>query len=333
MRYKVYSGSTSEPVATFTPGTTSITLANVGDKVIFYGSNTATASGSTAYWSFNMTGRIAASGSITTLIEEGREADYTCTFLFKDCTALTSAPELPSTTVKKYGYSGMFQGCTSLTTAPELPAETLANYCYAQMFYGCSSLTSAPELPATSLAQFCYYYMFRDCTSLATVPQELPATTLFASSYAYMFYGCTALATAPKLPATTLEASSYRYMFYGCTSLVTPPPTLPATALEGTFIYQYMFYGCSNLEKAPVICLTTAPTIRSVLAYMFYNCSKLKEIEIHLTSWPTRTTVTTNWVKGVAATGTFKCPAALGTDSTITRGTGNCPTGWTVVNI
>ena len=34
----------------------------------------------------------------------------------------------------------MFQGCTSLTTAPELPATTLKNYCYECMFYVCTKL-------------------------------------------------------------------------------------------------------------------------------------------------------------------------------------------------
>ena len=34
----------------------------------------------------------------------------------------------------------MFSGCTSLTTAPELPATTLATSCYAYMFDDCSSL-------------------------------------------------------------------------------------------------------------------------------------------------------------------------------------------------
>ena len=60
----------------------------------------------------------------------------------------------------------MFQGCTSLTTAPELPATTLADSCYSSMFYVCSSLTQAPALPATTLADYCYYYMFSGCTSL-----------------------------------------------------------------------------------------------------------------------------------------------------------------------
>ena len=36
----------------------------------------------------------------------------------------------------------MFNGCTSLTTAPELPATTLVTNCYAAMFNDCSSLSS-----------------------------------------------------------------------------------------------------------------------------------------------------------------------------------------------
>ena len=34
----------------------------------------------------------------------------------------------------------MFYGCTSLTTAPELPATTLAEYCYNYMFIDCTNL-------------------------------------------------------------------------------------------------------------------------------------------------------------------------------------------------
>ena len=60
----------------------------------------------------------------------------------------------------------MFQGCTSLTTAPELPATTLANGCYSYMFRQCTSLTTAPELPATTLVPNCYNYMFQGCTNI-----------------------------------------------------------------------------------------------------------------------------------------------------------------------
>ena len=55
-------------------------------------------------------------------------------------------------------------------------------------------------------------------------------------------------------------------------------------------------------------------------------------MEVAFTAWGQTTYETNNWLGSVAATGTFKCPAALGDDSTIARGTSNCPNGWTVVN-
>lgn len=63
-------------------------------------------------------------------------------------------------------FSNMFRGCSSLLTAPELPATTLAKNCYHGMFRGCSSLTVAPELPASILAEACYAYMFDGCKKL-----------------------------------------------------------------------------------------------------------------------------------------------------------------------
>ena len=47
----------------------------------------------------------------------------------------------------------LFQNCSVLTSAPELPATTLADYSYYKMFYYCTNLTSAPVLPATTLAE------------------------------------------------------------------------------------------------------------------------------------------------------------------------------------
>ena len=91
-----------------------------------------------------------------------------------------------------YCYAELFNAWPALTTAPELPATTLSAYCYRAMFTGCSSLVNAPELPATTLAYGCYYGMFYECTSLATVP-SLPATILPEQCYYYMFYGCTSL--------------------------------------------------------------------------------------------------------------------------------------------
>ena len=100
---------------------------------------------------------VACTGDIRTLIDYKTyntvdTSNATFTSLFKNCTVLTSAPELPATTLAANCYRAMFEGCISLTDAPALPATTLADYCYRSMFVDCTSLTEAPELPATDLA-------------------------------------------------------------------------------------------------------------------------------------------------------------------------------------
>ena len=96
-----------------------------------------------------MTGKIAASGNVNSLLEEDEDTARTMSLADKD-----------------YCYFYMFRGCKSLTKAPELPATTLAASCYRSMFSICTSLTQAPELPATTLAASCYSNMFSGCTSL-----------------------------------------------------------------------------------------------------------------------------------------------------------------------
>jgi hypothetical protein len=51
----------------------------------------------------------------------------------------------------------MFKYCTSLTAAPELPATTLTNSCYYAMFDGCSSLNYVKCL-ASSIPSSTYSY-------------------------------------------------------------------------------------------------------------------------------------------------------------------------------
>ena len=154
----------------FTPGTTTITLANAEDKVYFRGDNTTVSESSSIYYKFVMSGKIAASGNIMSLL------DTTC----------------KSTTISnKYCYYSMFRGCTSLTMAPALPATKLASSCYAGMFRGCTSLTTAPKLPATTLASYCYSGMFAGCTSLKisstqtgeyTIAWRIPSTGKITST-------------------------------------------------------------------------------------------------------------------------------------------------------
>lgn len=236
-------------------GTTPITLPTIGSRVYFRAGdsgNARLASGhDSEYRSFTLSGLCSAHGDVTSLLSRefpvmSFSQSYTMVRLFSNCKYLTTAPILPTTSLREYCYHYMFYGCSSLTIAPTLPAQTMMGSCYHGMFYGCTSLKTAPELP-NSLAVNCFREMFRKCTSLTSAPKI-------------------------RRPATSRAC------------------------------YASMFTGCSSLNDIVV------------------EFSSFKESNQGL------------WLANVAATGTFHCPTALGTQDTITRGVSACPEGWTVVN-
>ena len=113
-----------------------------------------------------------------------------------------------------------------------------------------------------------------------------------------MFKGCTSLENAPELSATTLAQYCYNGMFWGCTSLK-DAPALPATTLAYS-CYSDMFLECTSLEKITMLATDISATY----------CLD-------------------DWVKGVAATGTFTKASSM---TTLPTGDSGIPSGWTVVN-
>ena len=194
-------------------------------------------------------------------------------YLFQNCKAMTSAPDLPAETLANDCYQSMFQNCTNLVKAPALPAETLNEFCYASMFDGCTNLKIAPELPATKLADYCYRSMFSDCRSLDTAP-TLSVETLANSCYSTMFKGCTSLKTAPVLPAKSLKKYCYSKMFLGCTSLENAPALLATVLAENC--YSNMFQNCISLESAPE--LPATKLAEYCYKEMFKGCKKLSSV-------------------------------------------------------
>ena len=95
---------------TYTVGTTITVPQN--RRVKFRGNNQTFSNSSSNYYYFLITGKISASGDVTSLLN-GEGGDIA----------------LPS-----YCYYYMFRSCTGLTTAPALPATTLASSCYQYMF-------------------------------------------------------------------------------------------------------------------------------------------------------------------------------------------------------
>jgi hypothetical protein len=239
--------------------------------------------------------------------------------MFQGCTALTTAPSLPSKTLANSCYSYMFADCMSLVNPPSLPAKTLANNCYMNMFYGCTSLTSAPSLPAITLASSCYMTMFRGCTALATAP-TLSATTLADDCYYGMFQDCTALTIAPTLSATTLADSCYCGMFQDCTAL-TIAPSLPATTLTSN-CYRSMFFGCTSLVNPPQLPATTLVTYCYMA--MFRGCTALTSLTVSFMSISSNGI--SGWLNNVDTVGTLYCP----TMATYSESDLTLPSGWTI---
>ena len=127
-------------------------------------------------------------------------------------------------------------------------------------------------------------------------------TNLTGYNYVFMnlFSSCKGVVSVENLilPATTLVSYCYHFMFYGCTGLTTvPSDLLPATTLASN---------CYN--------------------QMFRNCSSLNYIKAMFTTRPT-TSYTSNWVNGVASSGTFVKNSAATWNVT---GVNGIPSGWTV---
>lgn len=150
--------------------------------------------------------------------------------LFENCSVLTSAPELPATSLAYNCYYCMFLGCKNLKSAPKLPAKALANQCYAYMFARCTNLKTAPELPAEVLAHQCYDSMFLECKNLKTAP-KLPAKTARMYCYVGMFSGCTNLKSA-ELSIEFLYLGCCGSMFYKCTKLSTVTMLAPSDQIS-----------------------------------------------------------------------------------------------------
>ena len=192
-------------------GTTTLSAVdNDGEYVLYLrGTGNTVITGTSSNYKWVITGTdISCIGNIENLLDYATVksgvhptmADRCYQHMFRDCTSLTQAPDLPATTLAKSCYQHMFRNCTSLTQAPALPATTLTSKCYQFMFNSCTALTQVPALPATTLTGGCYESMFRSCTKFKlsttqtgeyTVAYRIPTTgtgTAQGTSLSNMFY-------------------------------------------------------------------------------------------------------------------------------------------------
>jgi hypothetical protein len=297
----------------------SILSLNTGNKVYVKGNNINGLNTSyTKYMQFVMTGKIKASGNITSLLTDSEniltEIPNTHCFvnLFMNCSALTEAPILPSTTLKSDCYAGMFENCSNLNVMPELPALILPVRAYRYMFSGCTSLVAMKDIIATSYAEYACESMFSGCISLSKM-KPLRATFVDDNGCREMFKGCINLTTPEPdfynyLPATRIDDHAYHGMFEGCIS-IKEAPNLPATEL-GADCYTRMFKGCTSLKRIKI----------SYTGNFFYYSSQLQTNFCLYTQ---------NWVEDVPVSGPpYGYFYYNGSDTT--RGVSAIPQNWII---
>ena len=213
---------------------TTITIPVVaGDKVRFWGNNSAYGNGVLSY--------------LCTTIKGTAEH-----YAYGDLRSLLSDSNYPNvTTLEDGAFCRLFCLNDQLKSHPTLElrfeVNSVGEYACSQMFFGCEKLQRAPKLPATIVAPNCYEAMFSQCYQLTEAPPILPAITLKENCYGGMFTECTSLENPPVLPATTLAGSCYSNMFDYCLSLLTAPELKAATLVD--YCYAYMFRDCENLNK------------------------------------------------------------------------------------
>lgn len=117
------------------------------------------------YSTFAVTGSVAGSGNIMTLIDMTGETD---------------------TIPCDYCFGSIFSGATGLTSAPDFPAVNLTSGCYYMAFANSGVVTPMSELPARSVPASAYFGMFNKASHLATPPQ-IGSPSMSNYSMAMMF--------------------------------------------------------------------------------------------------------------------------------------------------
>lgn len=206
---------------------------------------------------------------------------------------------LPTKTLSTGCYAGMFMLTTGLINPPQtIDCQSVGVESCHRMFKG-SGITTTPSLSAKTIGKNGCTEMFMECDHITTMP-TLQATSLGEYCFSYMFSNCDLLGGTITLPATTTAQNCYSGMF-------------ESTAITGATIM------AKTLKKS---CLTTT----------FKNCSNLNEVTVYATTLSPSNLmisgITSNWLSGVASSGTFR---NLGSITFDTDSVSGIPPGWQLV--
>ena len=133
------------------------------------------------------------------------------------------------------------------------------------------------------------------------------------------------------------NSGSYKYscyfMFKDCSELEVAPKELKGNTYVNDHSFYLMFQNCPKLTKTPIIGYTFPAN--DAMGGMFLNDTLLSEVYILQTENGNHidNLRSSNWLQGVASTGTFYANQNLTWLDTIERSEDTIPEGWTIVKV
>ena len=141
-------------------------------------------------------------------------------YMFSDCSALTSLDVTHFNTAKVRDMNHMFYRCSKLTSLDVTKFNTANVTNMSYMFCRCPVLSSLDVTKFNTANVTNMSYMFESCSALSSLDLS-NFNTAIVTDMSYMFYGCSALSSLDLSNFYTKEVGNMVCMFSGCSALKT----------------------------------------------------------------------------------------------------------------
>ena len=169
--------------------------------------------------------------------------------------------------------SYMFSDCSALTSLDLSNFNTAKVRDMSYMFFRCSALTSLDLSKFNTAIVTNMSYMFNDCSTLSSLDLS-NFNTAIVTNMSYMFNGCSALSSLDLSNFNTAIVTNMSYMFFNCANLSSLDLSNFNTAIVSDM--SLMFGSCSTLSSLDLSNFYTKE-VRD-MSYMFSRCSALTTI-------------------------------------------------------
>ena len=196
-------------------------------------------------------------------------------WMFYNCSSLTSLDLSGFNTQNVTNMDRMFYGCSSLTSLDLSGFNTQNVTDMNSMFFGCSSLTSLDLSGFNTQNVTDMGWMFLDCSSLTSLDLS-GFNTQNVTNMIGMFENCFSLTNLDLSGFNTQNVTDIDWMFYGCSSLTNL--NLSGFNTQNVTSMRWVFSGCSSLTSLDLSGFNTQNVTNMI--GMFENCSSLTSLDL-----------------------------------------------------